>query len=116
VGSAGKAGGASAGVADGEYAAAFAAKDSAEAAASSAECAGSPTRAGSARSNNLVRGSWARPAIKRLWYRYQCCGSGSGIRRLFDPWIYNPEHFSRSSVIGIRDGDSSDPGSGMEQV
>ncbi len=30
---------------------------------------------------------------------YQCCGSGSGIRCLFDPWIRDPEQvFSRSRI------------------
>jgi hypothetical protein len=66
---------------------------------------------------------------------YQCCGSGSGIRRLFDPWIRdpvcvkypgsgsgmnNPDHISESldtifwvKILKFFD---ADPGSEMENI
>jgi hypothetical protein len=78
--------------------------------------------------------------------RNQCCGSESGIRCLFDPWIRdpgrgktgsgsgmnNPDYISESLQTnfwvkmlksfdadprsGIRDGKNSDPGTGMEKT
>ncbi len=57
---------------------------------------------------------------------YRCCGSGSGIRCLFDHWIRdpgmnNPDHISESletivwgvKIIKFFD---ADPGSGMEKI
>ncbi len=40
--------------------------------------------------------------ILETLFPYQCCGSGSGIRCLFDPWIRDPGWVK-----------SKDPGSGM---
>jgi hypothetical protein len=28
---------------------------------------------------------------RKYIFFYQCCGSGSGIRCLFDPWVRDPE-------------------------
>jgi hypothetical protein len=38
--------------------------------------------------------------------RYQCCGSGSGFWRFFDPWIQDKDPGSRMEK-------SPEPGSGM---
>jgi hypothetical protein len=40
----------------------------------------------------------------RIRIHNQCCGSGSGIRCLFDPWIRDP---------GWVESQDPDPGSGM---
>jgi hypothetical protein len=53
---------------------------------------------------------------------FQCCGSGSGIRGLFDPWIRSGIGFSRIPDLsllllfldpGSGMGKNQDPGSGI---
>jgi hypothetical protein len=97
--------------------------------------------------SNFWFGSRIRNTVRALIQSVnQCCGSGSGIRCPFDPWIRDPEsRMGRKSASGsgirdeqpgsyfldlrnpffllkylnslmrIRDGDSSDPESGMEK-
>jgi hypothetical protein len=67
--------------------------------------------------------------MKETYCIRKCCGSGSGIRFLFDPWIRDPgllksqkpflgvkilKFFDANQgwkkVSGIRDGKKSDPG------
>jgi hypothetical protein len=75
------------------------------------------------------RGVWVGTLWGDIHDSYQCCGSGSGIRDE-QPGSYFPElrnhffgffgvkilkFFDADPGSGIRDGDSSDPGSGMEK-
>jgi hypothetical protein len=39
---------------------------------------------------NLSTGQW-NGLVKVKINQYQCCGTGFGIRWLFDPWIWDPE-------------------------
>jgi hypothetical protein len=68
-----------------------------------------------------------QPFHRKRITKYQCCGSGSGIRCLFDPWIRDPgmvesqhpdflelgNHFFGVKILKFFD---ADPGSGMETV
>jgi hypothetical protein len=57
-------------------------------------------------------------------YYYQCCGSRSGIRCLFDPWIRIRNEQPGSYFLELRTNFSVkileffavDPGSGMEKI
>jgi hypothetical protein len=86
----------------------------------------------------------SRGRYENVKYLYtHCCGSGSGFRCLFDPWIRDPEWVKKNRVrirddqpgsyfrmlknrffwlkylnhlMRIRDGKTSYPGSGMENI